>query len=722
MKKFCWENFNKIYILHIEGNASRSENIIELCKAIGNENVEIIKAITPESNGFLEDVDPLKLKSYPTCFRCNKISCGNSDCNNILIPAQIACFQTHHNVIRDIVKCEYQKALVLEDDVFMVEYMKELIRDPEENIKISNILNSEHPSLLKLGWAIDDRHLPNDSIYIENDDNFTMSNPAYALNLSAAKLLKEKLDQGITHTVDVIIHSSDIYGIKRYCAIPPFFSEKSWSTGEIESSIHPKNNYLECLSKELGKANKTNRTIINEKISEHKNKISNHIKHCDFIQKATLDLTMEAKSGINKESKINLTHSLDPLIQCIIFKQKPVHIQQLEIILDRNYANNSSLLSEINDIIKSIKNYKNHTSIMGKSLPSDAVNFLKDIKNITKGRAFVTIKEPPRTEPKLKKSGIANSIKLMTNNPSDSAQLFNKHFNFNVQSRYAYEFYLKSRIQKIGFKKISRNKISIIMVTYNAKNLIEGTIDSIFSQTFDDFELIILDGSPSIETTSEVRHFVNNYKDSTNVRCIILSGTDAGIYDAMNKAVNVSLGDWVIFMNAGDRFYNNEALNNLQSYTDTEVDFIYGNTALSNKDGSTLIKAGDNTKFFPLGNLFSHQSVLIRNDLQKKLKYDITYKIVADHNFYLRAYLQGKEFKKIPYTIATVDDSGASSDPIQRTLERWLSVRNEYNKHNIHKVDQVDSFYQSLLSQKTLPGPIKFYNDNMKKFNKLLEV
>ena len=107
---------------------------------------------------------------------------------------------------------------------------------------------------------------------------------------------------------------------------------------------------------------------------------------------------------------------------------------------------------------------------------------------------------------------------------------------------------------------MNRYRFSVITVCYNAENSIKGTIDSVITQDFDDYEYIIKDGG-STDKTPEIIYGI--IKDHPNIK--LISEKDEGIYDAMNKAVEVSSGELIIFLNSGDRFADSSVLGKADS-------------------------------------------------------------------------------------------------------------------------------------------------------------
>ncbi|MFK2176742.1 glycosyltransferase [Bacteroides fragilis] len=99
-------------------------------------------------------------------------------------------------------------------------------------------------------------------------------------------------------------------------------------------------------------------------------------------------------------------------------------------------------------------------------------------------------------------------------------------------------------------------KVSIITVVYNDVHNISRTVESIIGQSYSNLEYIVIDGD-SVDGTKDV---VKTYLSSIDV---YISEDDNGIYDAMNKGVSLSSGDWILFMNSGDVFYNGDVVSNI---------------------------------------------------------------------------------------------------------------------------------------------------------------
>lgn len=198
--------------------------------------------------------------------------------------------------------------------------------------------------------------------------------------------------------------------------------------------------------------------------------------------------------------------------------------------------------------------------------------------------------------------------------------------------------------------------ISIITISYNAANTIERTILSIINQTYSNIEYIIEDGK-SKDGTLDI---VNKYKHQISA---IYSEKDKGIFDAMNKALHRSTGEWIIFMNAGDTFHNNEVISNIfETQIPKEISVIYGDVYFITSKGLQYIKCNPfyNKKGIrPMG--ICHQSIFTQRDAALKFCFDLKFKYTADYNMMMQIHKAGFEFKYIPIAISNYDLTGISS-------------------------------------------------------------
>ncbi len=207
--------------------------------------------------------------------------------------------------------------------------------------------------------------------------------------------------------------------------------------------------------------------------------------------------------------------------------------------------------------------------------------------------------------------------------------------------------------------------ITIITVVYNGKDYIESTIKSVISQTYQNIEYIVIDGNSSDGTQDIIR----KYENKISYWC---SEEDRGIYDAMNKGLVATNGQWVNFMNAGDTFYSNKTLSDLFIDTFQNVAVIYGGVEIQYTDFSRLEAPGDLSNLWK-GMNFSHQSVFFEASYHKKTPYNIQNKITADLELLYQAHMDDKTFYKTEQIISTVVTGGLSEVNRIRTI--WGSYK-----------------------------------------------
>lgn len=222
-------------------------------------------------------------------------------------------------------------------------------------------------------------------------------------------------------------------------------------------------------------------------------------------------------------------------------------------------------------------------------------------------------------------------------------------------------------------------KITIITVCYNAATVIEKTIKSIINQTYSDIEWVVVDGK-SNDNTNEI---IKKYENILNDRGIFVnfkSEKDKGIYDAMNKGIYRSTGEWCIFMNAGDSFYSENALEQLVINDINKFDIIYGDAIHIYKNKYELYSAkNENRLEFVNGMEFCHQSAIIRKDILQELLYSTNYDIAGDFEFFVRAFIHGIAFKHVNSIIAAFEMDGISSTNAAKVKFENNEIKFKYN-------------------------------------------
>jgi glycosyltransferase involved in cell wall biosynthesis len=201
--------------------------------------------------------------------------------------------------------------------------------------------------------------------------------------------------------------------------------------------------------------------------------------------------------------------------------------------------------------------------------------------------------------------------------------------------------------------------VSIIVVTYNAAGVLPNCLNSILAQTYKDYEIVLIDGG-SQDGTIDI---INTYNEKIGYW---VSEKDEGIYDAMNKGIRASRGEWILFLGADDVLYSENVLQEVFKNKSFEnISFLYGEIKLKS---SGKIYGGSRTYSQLVENNISHQAIFYRKDLLEQFGYFNTrYKVLADYDMNLRIFRDdtiGKTFVSVIITL--FNDKGTSNMVIDK--------------------------------------------------------
>jgi len=167
-------------------------------------------------------------------------------------------------------------------------------------------------------------------------------------------------------------------------------------------------------------------------------------------------------------------------------------------------------------------------------------------------------------------------------------------------------------------------KISVVTVTYNCGSLVQRTLESVALQNPTLVEHIVIDGGSRDETLKFLSPYLPRLAH-------FVSEPDQGIYDAMNKGIAATSGEWVLFLNAGDTFHENFRAEDLSFVWPARTEFVV----------FPYIVEGQGTARIPdLNMLFgmptSHQGMLVSSEALRESGLNTRYRVAADYDFYLK--------------------------------------------------------------------------------------
>ena len=253
-----------------------------------------------------------------------------------------------------------------------------------------------------------------------------------------------------------------------------------------------------------------------------------------------------------------------------------------------------------------------------------------------------------------------------------------------------------------GYGKTScsdRPVVTVVTVVLNDAAGLQKTIASVTSQTYDNIEFIVIDGS-SADATLEV---IRGCQDRLD---FWISEPDRGIYDAMNKGIDLATGSWINFLNCGDCFYRDDTVETVFRSSYTDADFIYGDTFFLSGDFHGVVKAWDFSLLWKTM-VFTHQSLFTKADILKKRQFDTSFRICADYDIIFSAYMEGRSFYYADTVIAMFDPGYSDVNRALMAIEKWKVVRRYRSDLKFHL------FYTRLVMR-------RFFHDVVKRLQRRL--
>jgi len=221
-------------------------------------------------------------------------------------------------------------------------------------------------------------------------------------------------------------------------------------------------------------------------------------------------------------------------------------------------------------------------------------------------------------------------------------------------------------------------KISIITVVYNGIDLLAGTMESVFAQTYPNIEYIIVDGNSNDGTIELIK------RNESNITKWI-SEPDKGLYDAMNKGIKLATGDFLWFMNAGDRIFANDSVEKMLRNYEPETDVLFGEVMLVNEERTHLGTRSEvttqklpenlNWKSLKYGMCVCHQAFLPKREIAPPYALD---NLSADIEWVIRCLKKARKATATDLVLAEYLAGGLSKKRHQEGLKGRYSILQKY--------------------------------------------
>lgn len=259
---------------------------------------------------------------------------------------------------------------------------------------------------------------------------------------------------------------------------------------------------------------------------------------------------------------------------------------------------------------------------------------------------------------------------------------------------------------------------SIIVVSFHAEKTIRKTVDSILSQDFEDYEIVVKDADSTDGT-------VKNLPESEKIRLYV--SKDGGIYYGMNEAVTYASGKYLLFLNCGDYFASNDVLSKIYAAAkdkDEKKTILYGNYS---RNGVTFKQPSKITPFYLYRTPLCHQTVFFGKGVFDTFeKYNTEYRILADYDITLKSYFGGFDFVYIPVTVSDYMGGGVSESEKMKAIkkEEYAKIQKKnFSARDIRRYKRKLFFSfrglrQKLISDKSPKWVRKLYRKLVNRVNK----
>jgi len=224
-------------------------------------------------------------------------------------------------------------------------------------------------------------------------------------------------------------------------------------------------------------------------------------------------------------------------------------------------------------------------------------------------------------------------------------------------------------------------KISIITITYNSSKTLRRALDSVQNQTYKDIEHVIVDGASKDGTRAIIEDYAVAHK---NVKWV--SEKDNGIYNAINKGIQMATGDVIGFLHSDDVLYSAESISHIAAaFESSQAEVIYGD--LQYCRGSKVIRRWHSNAFSPTSLKFGwmppHPTVYVRKEVYAQVgEYDEWFHISADYDMMLRIFGAGYKTYYLQEVLVSMETGGASNRNtrarLSKTQEDYIALKKNH--------------------------------------------
>lgn len=224
-----------------------------------------------------------------------------------------------------------------------------------------------------------------------------------------------------------------------------------------------------------------------------------------------------------------------------------------------------------------------------------------------------------------------------------------------------------------GVRATSTPRFTVAIVCFNAADHIAEALASVATQETRDFELLVIDGASTDGTLA----VVESWRDRIGGTLRVLSEPDDGLFHAMNKALRLAAGEYLVYLGADDRLTPDALAQVEAALAANPVDIVCGGTRVVGEGGGwteraeLVVRRG-----LPRSAPTRHQSIFVRADVLREAGgFDPRYRIAADYDLYLRLWEAGRSELLVPAVLSEFRLGGVSSRDARATAREYRDIR-----------------------------------------------
>ncbi|WP_261374538.1 glycosyltransferase [Dokdonia sp. Hel_I_53] len=227
------------------------------------------------------------------------------------------------------------------------------------------------------------------------------------------------------------------------------------------------------------------------------------------------------------------------------------------------------------------------------------------------------------------------------------------------------------------------------MPAWNQLALLKKCVDSIMNQSFTEYEVWIIDGNSTDGSKEYLKLLPSQYK--------WISENDTGIYEAMNKGIKRSKGDWLYFLGTDDVLYDTEVFSKASKHFNSNDKVVLGSIVMNDQSNSLKtnnhrVLSSNLTRLLWFKNTVHHQGAFYHKNVFENNMYDESLKVLGDYKINLKLFIEKKSFKKIDLIIAKCGNNGISKKYNWSLYKEEIAIKSELSSFVIRPFYLVIAF------------------------------